>query len=138
MVYILGGTALNYVGHRDSVRGASVGERKEWKYLDMADLDRQRGISVVQDRRCLHRAMENGMCLSAIPNALMARIFLVSNSGIILASDMGRCLRISQLPVIATVRSYLFGSPYHDQRVALLWSDMKTLQMSGAPLDTGP
>ena len=36
-------SALNYVGHRSCVCGASVGERKYEKYLDMADLDRKKG-----------------------------------------------------------------------------------------------
>ena len=31
---LLGGTALNYVGHRAYIRGASVGLRKEWKHVE--------------------------------------------------------------------------------------------------------
>ena len=35
---LLVGTTLNYEVHRDFVRGASEGERKERKYLEMAYL----------------------------------------------------------------------------------------------------
>ena len=37
---LLGGNTLNYVGHRSCVRRASAGARKDWQYVDMADLDR--------------------------------------------------------------------------------------------------
>ena len=33
---LLGGTALNYIGHMSCVRGASVGARKEQNYVDIA------------------------------------------------------------------------------------------------------
>ena len=36
--YLLGGTALNYVGHRACLCRASVGARKEQKHVEMADL----------------------------------------------------------------------------------------------------
>ena len=35
----LGRTALNYVGHRDCVCGASTGARKDQKYVEMAEMD---------------------------------------------------------------------------------------------------
>ena len=35
---LLGGTALNYVSHREYVRGASAGERKERDYVDMEEM----------------------------------------------------------------------------------------------------
>ena len=38
--FLLGGTALNYVGHRACVRGASAGEIKERKHVELADLAR--------------------------------------------------------------------------------------------------
>ena len=37
--YLLGGSAINYVGHRACVRGASAGERKERKQVDLSELD---------------------------------------------------------------------------------------------------
>ena len=39
---LLGGTALNYVGHRACVFWASAGGRKERKYVEMVELDRKR------------------------------------------------------------------------------------------------
>ena len=38
--YLLGGTSLNYVGHRACIQGVSVGVRKERKHLETTDLDR--------------------------------------------------------------------------------------------------
>ena len=37
---LLGGTALNYVGHRSCVCRASAGSRKERKHVEMAELAR--------------------------------------------------------------------------------------------------
>ena len=53
--YILGGTSLNYVGHKDGVRGANEGARKEWKYVEMVELARQKEMAGGQDRNRLHR-----------------------------------------------------------------------------------
>ena len=64
---ILVGTALNYVGHRDFVRRASTGARKEQKHVEMADLARQKELSGGQERSRLHRAISNGGYISAIP-----------------------------------------------------------------------
>ena len=66
----LGGTSLNYVGNRTCICRASTGARKERKHADMADLDRQKEIAVVQDRNRLHRAMRNGAWISTVPQRL--------------------------------------------------------------------
>ena len=51
----LGGTALNYVGHRDCVCRDSLGARKERKWLDMTELDRQKGLMGGQEINSLKR-----------------------------------------------------------------------------------
>ena len=56
---LLGGTALNYVGHRDCVCGDILGARKERKCLDMTDLDRQKGLMGGQERNSLKRETRN-------------------------------------------------------------------------------
>ena len=38
---ILGGSALNYVGHRDCLNGDRAGASKYWHHVVVADLDRQ-------------------------------------------------------------------------------------------------
>ena len=45
---LLGGTALNYVGHKACVHRASAGAIKEWKHMEMVDLARQKELEVVQ------------------------------------------------------------------------------------------
>ena len=71
--YILGGTALNYVGHRDCVLRASMGARKDQKHVEMSDLARQKELSGGQDRSRLHREISNGGCISAIPHRLKGK-----------------------------------------------------------------
>ena len=44
---LLGVTALNYVGHRVCVHGASSGERIERKHVEMAELDRRKELADV-------------------------------------------------------------------------------------------
>ena len=45
---ILGGNALNYVGHRACVRRASLGVRSERKYVKMSDMARRNDLSRFQ------------------------------------------------------------------------------------------
>ena len=42
---LLEGTALNNVGHMSSVRGASVGTRKERKHVETAEFSRQKELA---------------------------------------------------------------------------------------------
>ena len=46
--FILVGTALNYIVHRACLRGSNAGARKELKYLNMAEIDIQKELPVVQ------------------------------------------------------------------------------------------
>ena len=70
MCSLLGGTALNYVGHRACVRRASVGARKGQKYLYMAELARQTSFMDGQERNHLHRATRNGVWPGLITHRL--------------------------------------------------------------------
>ena len=65
---ILGGTNLNYVGHRACICRASAGARKERKHVEMVDMDRQKELEGGKERNRLHRAMRNGAWLSAVPH----------------------------------------------------------------------
>ena len=42
---LIGGSVFNYVGHRECVRGASAGARKERKHVEMADMDRRKDFA---------------------------------------------------------------------------------------------
>ena len=65
---LLGGTVLNYVGHRACVYGDGTGARKERKYVEMAELDKQNDLAGVQEKDRLHRATRNWAWLSNIIN----------------------------------------------------------------------
>ena len=67
---LLGGNALNYVGHRAFVRGASATARRERKHVELAELAIQKELAGDQERNLLHRATRNGACLSAVPHCL--------------------------------------------------------------------
>ena len=66
--YLLGGTALNYLGHMSCIHGAIVGTRKERKQVEMAELSRRKELSGGQDSNNLHRATRNGSWLRSIPH----------------------------------------------------------------------
>ena len=67
---LLVSTTLNYIGHRACVCRASAGARKERKYMEMADLDKQKDMTGGQYRKHLHMETNNGVCLSDIPHCL--------------------------------------------------------------------
>ena len=67
---LLGGSALNYVGHRACVCMARAGARKHQKHVEMADLDRQKDLAGGQERNRLHRTTRNGACISAVPHCI--------------------------------------------------------------------
>ena len=67
---LLGGTVLNYVGHRACICRASAGAQKEQKHVEMADLDIQKELTGRQERKLFHRSARNGAWLSAVPNRL--------------------------------------------------------------------
>ena len=63
---LLGGTNLNYVGHRAYICREIMGTRKERKHVDMAELARQNELSGGQEIYRLHRAPGNGARFSAV------------------------------------------------------------------------
>ena len=67
---ILGGSAINYVGHMACIREESAGARKYRNRVEMADLDRQNKISGGQERNCLHRKKRNWAWCSAVTHRL--------------------------------------------------------------------
>ena len=70
VVYLLGVTNLNYVGHRAFVRGASAAEIKYRERREIADLSRLKDLTGGQERHILHRATTNRAWISATPNCL--------------------------------------------------------------------
>ena len=42
---LLGGSALNYVGHRSCVRRASVGARKEQNHVELVELAKKKELA---------------------------------------------------------------------------------------------
>ena len=67
---ILGGTALNYVGHRACVYGESTAARHEKMHVEIVELSRQKELAGGQEMKRLHRATRNGEWLSAVPHRL--------------------------------------------------------------------
>ena len=70
--YLLGGSVLNYVGHRACVHKASLMARRTKMSLDMGEVFRRKHLVGGQERNRLHRATRNGSWLSAIPHRLNA------------------------------------------------------------------
>ena len=87
--YLLGGSALNYVGHRAFVHGASAAARREIIHVKLGELARQTDLAGGQKRNRLHRQRSMGHGLALYLTALMARSYLGRNHSIIFASDMG-------------------------------------------------
>ena len=69
-VHLYSCNALNYVGHRACVCGASAGARKEKKHVEIAELARQKELAGGQERNRFHRATRKGEWLSAVPHRL--------------------------------------------------------------------
>ena len=87
--YLLGGTTLNYAGHRYFVHEDNAGARSERQHVDMVYLDRQKGLVGGQERNRLHRATSNGAWLSAIPHSLNITELSQEEFGMTSASDIG-------------------------------------------------
>ena len=83
--YLLGGSALNCIGHRACERRARHAEM----HVQLGELARQKELVGGQERNLLHMATRNGAWLRAVPHCLYGTDFLGRNSGIIFASDMG-------------------------------------------------
>ena len=67
---LLGGSTLNYVGHRACIRRARFPARRAMMHVEQDELARRKELSVGQERNRLHRARRNGACLSAVPHCL--------------------------------------------------------------------
>ena len=57
---LLGGSALNYIGHRECARGESLVARKERNHVELGELAKQNGLDGYQERNRLHRATRKG------------------------------------------------------------------------------
>ena len=67
---LLGGSSLNYVGHRSCIRRASLVERCEKIHIGIGVLPRQKYLAGDQEKNRLYRATRNGAWLSAVPHHL--------------------------------------------------------------------
>ena len=63
---LLGGSVLNYVGHRACVRKASQPARLSKQIAEMSELYEQQEQALRQEKNRLHRATRNGAWISAI------------------------------------------------------------------------
>ena len=86
---LLGGSALNYVGHRTCIRKASLAARRTKMHVEIGDMARRKELAGFQERNRLHRERRNGHGLALYLTALTAWSCLGRNSRIIFASDMG-------------------------------------------------
>ena len=67
---LLGGSVLNYVGHRAGVRKASQTARSAKMHVELGELARQKDLARGQERNLLHRATRNGAWISAALHCL--------------------------------------------------------------------
>ena len=86
---LLGGSVLNYVGHRACVRKASLVARRAKMHVDLGEMARQKELAGGQERKRLHGETRNGEWLSNVPHRLNGTELSWEDSGIIFASDMG-------------------------------------------------
>ena len=63
---LLGGSVLNYVGHRACVRKASQSARLSKRIVDISELFKRQEQAGGQEKNHLHRAMRNGAWLSEL------------------------------------------------------------------------
>ena len=57
---ILGGSALNYIGHRACVRKASLAARHAKMCVELVEVARRKELAGGQERNRLHRSTRNG------------------------------------------------------------------------------
>ena len=67
---LLGGSPLNYVGHRACTRQSSLAAWRERNNVEMVELDREKELAGGQDGNRLHRATRNGAYLSTVTHRL--------------------------------------------------------------------
>ena len=86
---LLGGSVLNYVGHRACIRKASQTVRLSKRSVELAKIFKQQEQVGGQEKTASIGQLGMGHGLALYIIALMARSFLGRNSGIIFASDIG-------------------------------------------------
>ena len=67
---LLGGSVLNYVGHRACIHKASQSARLSKRVVDLSELFKRQEQAGGQEKNRLHRATRNGSWLSAVPHHL--------------------------------------------------------------------
>ena len=67
---LLGGSALNYVGHMACVCKTSLAERRTKMHVELGELARQKYLAEGQERNHIHRATRIGTWFSAVPHHL--------------------------------------------------------------------
>ena len=67
---LLGGSALNYVGHSACVRKPSLAVRHAKMHVNLGEMARRKELSGGQERNRLHRETRNRAWLSALPHRL--------------------------------------------------------------------
>ena len=67
---LLGGSALNYVGHRACVCGERLAARHKKMHIKRGELSRHKDLAGGQEKNRLRRATNNGPWLSAVPHRL--------------------------------------------------------------------
>ena len=68
---LLGGSVLNYVGHRACVRKASLAERRAKMHDELGEVARRKALAGGQEMNRLNREMRNGVSLSAAVHHLL-------------------------------------------------------------------
>ena len=67
---LLGGSALNYVGHRARVRKANLVARHANMHIGLGEMYRPKELAGGKERNRLHRTMRNGAWLSPLHHCL--------------------------------------------------------------------
>ena len=67
---LLGGTALNYIGHRACVRKSSLAARRAKMHVELGELARWKVLAGGQEKNRLYRATRNEVWLSAVPHRI--------------------------------------------------------------------
>ena len=67
---LLGGTALNYIGHRACIHKASLVARCTKMHVKLGEMARQKEMVRGQERNRLHRATSNGAWIRSVTHSL--------------------------------------------------------------------
>ena len=67
---LLGGSVLNYLGHRACVRKSSQSARRTKMSVELAEIFERQDLAGGRDKKRVHRATRNRAWLSAVPHSL--------------------------------------------------------------------